>query len=91
MATTTPTVEQRQVLGAVLVELVMGELSDETIAAVDALKRDEVPEVFHEIVGFMHSMSTTPQMRPHVTAHLLAELGGTCYELAKKLSKTPVV
>lgn len=93
MATTTPTVQQKQVLGAALFELLMGNLTDETIAAVDQIKRDEVPEVFHEIVGFMHGMSTTPQMRPHVTAHLLAELGGTYYELAEKLSKSapPIV
>ena len=91
MATAALSVEVKQVLGKLLVELLTDSLTDETIDAVDNISRDDVPEAFSEIVGFMHGMSTTPEMRPHVTAHLLAELGGTCYDLAQKLGNTPIV
>ncbi|HKY54983.1 MAG TPA: hypothetical protein VJM08_11785 [Anaerolineales bacterium] len=80
---------QAQILGAALVEILNGRLSDETIAVVDTIKRNNVPEVFSEIVGFMHGMSTTPQMRPHVITHLLREIRGIANELVEEREKNP--
>ena len=89
MATATLSVEVKQILGKLLVELLTDSLSDETIDAVDNLSRNDVPEVFSDIVGFMHGMSVQPYMRNTVVAHLLRELGGTAFELADAVAQRP--
>jgi len=90
MATTTPTTKQtHQILGAAIIEILNGDLSDETIAAVDAIKRDEAPEILRDFVGFIHGMGTTPQMRPHAVTFLLRELRGICDELVEEREKNP--
>jgi hypothetical protein len=58
MATTTPTIQS--VINTLLTELLNGQLSDETIAAVDRIQRSDVPEPLRDVVGFMHGMSTMP-------------------------------
>lgn len=90
MATTTPTVEQKQILGALLFELMIGQLTDETIALVDTLDRNDVPSVFNEMVGFMHGMSTEPHLRYTVITHLVRELAGEASQLAdERMSNQP--
>ena len=93
MATTTPTVEQKQILGIALIEILTGDLSDETIAMVDTLNRNEVPEPLREFVSFMHGMSTTAPMRYHVVTHLVRELAGVSNEIAEERAKNapPIV
>jgi hypothetical protein len=83
MATTAPTVQQKQILGTLLFELMTGEVTDETIALVDTLDREEVPPTFHEIVGYMHGMTTEPYLRYTVTTHLVRELAGEASQLAE--------
>ena len=85
MATFTPTqTKQDEILGTLLVELLRGELSDQTIAKVDQLDRNDVPDAFKEIVGFMHGMSTEPSLRYGVITSLIREIQSACVELAEE-------
>lgn len=65
---------QTQILGATIMELLSGELSDETIAAVDSLKREDVPEPLNNLVGMIHGMSTMPELRQSIVGMLLDEV-----------------
>jgi len=67
---------QTQVLGTALVELLNGALSDETIAAVDRLSREAVPEPLNNLVGMMQGMSTYEPLRRDIIAMLLTEICG---------------
>jgi hypothetical protein len=89
MATAVMSIEIKQVLGTLLVELLTDALSEETINAVDQISRDDVPEVFSDIVGSMHGMSVQPYMRNVVVSHLLREVGGSAFELADVIGKRP--
>jgi hypothetical protein len=82
MATTTPTTQS--VINTLLTELLNGQLSDETIAAVDRIQRSDVPEPLRDVVGFMHGMSTMPQLRDSIINSLLVELASGCEEFAKQ-------
>lgn len=81
MATLTPTVHQ--VLSDLLIELVSGELSDETIDAVDRIQMDEVPQPLKEVVAYMHGMTTHPPLRYSVTTDLIRILGGELFEMVE--------
>ena len=76
---------QAQILGAAIVELLDGELTDETIAAVDTLNRDDVPEPLNNLVGMMHGMSTYEPLRQGIIAMLITEIGGAAHEAREKL------
>src|SRR5215210_518909 len=65
---------QTQILGAAIMELLNGELTDETIAAVDSLKREDVPTSLSNLVGMIHGMSTTPSARQDIVGMLLDEV-----------------
>ena len=81
MVTLTPTVHQ--VLSALLMELVSGELTDETIAAVDRIQPNEVPSPLVEVVNYMHGMTTHPPLRYSVTTDLIRILGGELFEMVE--------
>ena len=78
---------QNQILGAALVELINGQLSDETIAAVDAIQRQDVPEPLRDVVGYMHGMSMMPELRHSIVKDLLRELAAGCEMLADDMAK----
>lgn len=84
---TTPAIDQKQVLGNLLIELLEGKLTDETIEAVDKLNRTDVPEPLKDMVGFMHGMSTWEPIRYGVVTSLIRELQGACAELAEARDK----
>ena len=67
---------QTQILGAAIVGLLHGELTDETIAAVDSINREDVPEPLNNMVGFMHGMSTYEPLRHDIIDMLLHEIAG---------------
>lgn len=73
-----------QILGATLIELLHGELSDEIIAAVDSIKRDEVPEPLNDLVGWMHGMTTHPPLRDTCITSLIMEIRGIATEVLEK-------
>ncbi|RPI91090.1 MAG: hypothetical protein EHM40_16690 [Chloroflexi bacterium] len=74
MATSNVAVTVKQALGAALVEVLTGNLTDETIAAVDAINKEEVPPHLRDIVNVIHGMSTHSVVRESVSHHVLGEL-----------------
>lgn len=86
MATTiTPAVQN--VIGTLLTELLNGQLSDATIAAVDNIQRQDVPEPLRDVVGYMHGMSTMPELRHSIIKDLLVELAAGCRALADQMAE----
>ena len=77
--------DQTHILGAAIVELLSGELTDETIAAVDSIDREGVPEPLNNLVGLMHGMSTYEPIRRDIIAMLLTEIGGAANEAKERL------
>jgi hypothetical protein len=61
-----------------------GELSDETIAVVDTIQRQDVPEPLRDVVSYMHGMSTMPELRHSIINDLLIELAAGCRQLAEE-------
>jgi hypothetical protein len=80
---------QTNILGAALVELLSGELSDETIAAVDSIKREDVPEPINNLVGWMHGMTTQPELRESCITSLIDEIRIASIEVLEKRSDHP--
>ena len=91
MATITPTTES--VLSVLLLELAKGQLSDETIAAVDHIDPNDAPKPLQEVVKFMHGMTTEQPLRYHVTTMLMRILGGELFEAVetREQNAPPVV
>lgn len=86
MATTlTPAVQN--VIGTLLTELLNGQLSDATIAAVDNIQRQDVPEPLRDVVSYMHGMSTMPELRHSIVKDLLRELAAGCKTLADQMAE----
>jgi hypothetical protein len=83
MATPVLSVEIKQALGAALVEVLIGDLTDETIAAVDNIQSSEVPVHLRDIVNFIHGMSTHPIVRESASRHVLGELFAAAEERFK--------
>lgn len=65
---------QNQILGAALVELLNGQLSDETIAAIDSIKREDVSGPLNNLVGLIHGMTTQPELRESSITSLIDEI-----------------
>lgn len=80
---------QTNILGATLIELLSGELSDETIAAVDSIKREDVPEPLNNLVGWMHGMSTQPELRESCITSLIDEIRIASIEVLEKRREHP--
>ncbi|MCI0551794.1 MAG: hypothetical protein L0287_12640 [Anaerolineae bacterium] len=85
----TLSITQAQILGAALVEILSGKLTDETIAAVDTINRDDVPEPLNTLVGYMHGMSTYEPLRESQITSLLTEIRGAATEVLEKRVKHP--
>jgi len=76
-----------QVVSDLLIELVSGELTDETIAAVDRIQQGDVPQPLKEVVAYMHGMSTHPPLRYVITTDLIRILGGELLEMVDERNK----
>jgi len=83
------TFTQTHILGAAIIGLLNGELTDETIAAVDTLKRADMPEPFNNMVGFMHGMRTHPLLREGIITSLLVEIRGAATKVLETRYKHP--
>jgi hypothetical protein len=81
---------QTSILGLLIVELLNGTLSDETIAAVDSIKRDSVPGPLNNLVGMIHGMSTHPPLRESQITSLLGEVYSAVGETLEKRTGQPV-
>ena len=85
MATSSPTIENT--LNALLMEIVKGQLSDETISAVDRINPNDVPGPLQEVIKFMHGMTTAEPMRYTVTTMVMRVLAGELFETVEKREK----
>src|ERR1041385_3397285 len=86
----TLTALQTTIIGAAIVELLNGELTDETIAAVDSIKREDVPEPLNNMVGWMHGMSTYQPLRESQITSLISEIRSAATEVLEKRTGNPV-
>src|SRR5688572_30108040 len=80
---------QAQILGATIMELLNGELSDETIAAVDPINREDVQGPLNNLVGYMHGMSTYAPLRESQITSLINEIRGAATEVLEKRTEHP--
>ena len=76
-------VSVKQALGAALVEVLTGSLTDETIAMVDSIQPTEVPQYLRDIVNAIQGMSLSPIVRESVSRHILGELYAAAEERFK--------
>ena len=86
---TTLSPNQTNILGAALIELLSGQLSDETIAAVDSIKREDVPEPLNNLVGWMHGMTTESELRDSCITSLIDEIRIASIEALEKRREHP--
>jgi hypothetical protein len=82
MATVTTPVQS--VISNLVLELLNGQLSDETIAAVDGIQRSDVPAPLSDVVGYMHGMTMQPEFREDCINYLLIELSSGIEQLARE-------
>jgi len=62
------------IIGMALVEILNGNLSDETIAAIGSIKYRDVPPPLNHLVGYIHGMNTEPDMRYSIVTDLIDEI-----------------
>jgi hypothetical protein len=62
------------IIGMALVEILNGELTDQTIAAVGSINYQEIPPPLNHLVEYIQSMNTDPAMRASQIASLMAEI-----------------
>jgi hypothetical protein len=72
MATLTQT--QTQILGAAIAEILGGQLSDETIAQIYTLKRDEIDHPLEHIAGFIQGTMDPERDREWLIRSLLGDI-----------------
>jgi hypothetical protein len=87
MATQILSVNVKQALGAALVEVLTGNLTDETIAAVDNIQRDEVPANLVDVLHAIQTMSTHPIVRESASRNVLGELYAAAEDAFKERLK----
>lgn len=87
MATQVLSVNVKQALGAALVEVLIGNLTDETIQAVDGIHKNDVPANLRDIVNLIHGMSLSSIVRESVSRHVLGELSAAAEDALKERLK----
>jgi hypothetical protein len=70
----TTNISTHVIIGMALVEILNGELSDQTIAAVGSINYQEVPPPLNHLVGYIQGMNTDPAMRASQIISLMAEI-----------------
>ena len=73
MATAALSVNVKHALGAAFVEVLTGNITDETIAAVDNIPRDEVPANLVDVLHAIQTMSTHSVVRESASHNILGE------------------
>jgi hypothetical protein len=73
MATTDLSVSVKQVLGAAFVEVLTGSITDETIAAVANIRKEDVPPALVDAYHAIQGMSTHPIVRESASRNILGE------------------
>jgi hypothetical protein len=73
MATQVLSVNVKQALGVAFIEVLTGNLTDETIQAVDNIQRDEVPANLVDVYHAIRGASLHPIVREGVSRLVLGE------------------
>jgi chorismate mutase len=71
---TTLNASQTQIIGTAIAELLSGNLSDETIMQINALKRDEIDNPLEHIVGFIQGTANPQLDRDWLISSLLGDI-----------------
>jgi hypothetical protein len=77
--------DQEVVLGRLLMDIVHGDLTNETIELVDQLDLEDLALPMHHLVAFVQGMNMSPQMRSQINSMLLTELKGITIEQQEDL------
>ena len=59
---TTLTPIQSQIIGTAIAEILSGDLSDETIYAIDSLKQENIPAPLDHLIAWIQGMNMDPDM-----------------------------
>ena len=84
MATTTLSVNVKQALGTAFIEVLTGNLTDETIAAVDSIQRDDVPANLVDVLHAIQTMSTHSVVRESASRNVLGEFSAAAEDALKE-------
>src|ERR1700752_4292309 len=70
----TTNISTNVIIGMALVEILNGELTDQTIAAFCWINYQEVPPPLNHLVGYIQGMNTDPTVRASQITSLMAEI-----------------
>jgi hypothetical protein len=84
-----PASEQDAILGRLLLDILHGHVSDETVFLVDQIDRKEVPGYLNNLVGYVQGMNMASEVRESICRDLLDELRLTADEQLLKLWPPP--
>jgi hypothetical protein len=68
------TTVQTQIIGTAIAEILSGELSDETIYAINSLKRENIPAPLDHLVAWIQGMNMAPDIRQSIITDLMGEI-----------------
>lgn len=74
------TTVQTQIIGTAIAEILSGELSDETIYAINSLKRENIPAPLDHLVAWIQGMNMAPDMRQSIITDLIGEIAEIAQE-----------
>ena len=80
-------VNVKQALGAAFVEVLNGNITDETIAAVDNIRKEDVPPNLVDVYHAIRGMSAHSVVRESVSRHILGEFYAAAEEAHKAYLK----
>ena len=78
---------QTQIIGTALMELLDGKLTDQTIAAINTLKRDEICHPTEHIVGFIQGTFNPEKDREWLIQSLIGDIAFLANEKLDELQK----
>ena len=88
MATHPIPIAVKQALGAALVEVLTGNLTDETIAAVRDIQKSDVPANLVDVLHAIQTMSTHPVVRESASRNVLGELSAAANDALQERMKS---
>ena len=83
MATPLTTV-QTQIIGTAIAEILSGELSNETIYAINSLQHENIPAPLDHLVAWIQGMNMAPGMRQSINTDLMGEIAQIAQEEKEK-------
>jgi hypothetical protein len=78
------TTVQTQIIGTAIAEILSDELSDETIYAINSLKRENILAPLDHLVAWIQGMNMAPDMRPSIITDLMGEIAQIAEEEKEK-------